>query len=68
MYLIATPSPYTKEQLLNYKSLDSYQNFVCGWVCEVHVTVVSDGINGTKLVISKVSKLLEVHVLLISTV
>ena len=28
MYLILTPSPYTEKDTLNYKSLDSYQNFV----------------------------------------
>ncbi|KAL9950729.1 hypothetical protein ACROYT_G043277 [Oculina patagonica] len=28
-------SPYTKDQLMNYKSLDCYQNFANGWVREV---------------------------------
>ena len=28
MYLLLTPSPYSKEEFLNYKSLDSYINFV----------------------------------------
>ena len=37
MYLILTPSPYTENDMLNYKSLDSYQNFVKGWVREVLV-------------------------------
>ncbi len=32
MYLLATPSPYTGEDLLNYKSLDCYVNFISGWV------------------------------------
>ena len=32
MYLILTPSPYSDKDMLNYKSLDSYQNFVKGWV------------------------------------
>ena len=32
MYLILTPSPYTDKDMLNYKSLDCYQNFTKGWV------------------------------------
>ena len=35
MYLLFAASPYTQEQLMNYKSLDCYQNFVNGWVREV---------------------------------
>ncbi|KAL9977804.1 hypothetical protein ACROYT_G015251 [Oculina patagonica] len=34
MYLLFIASPYTKEQLMNYKSLDCYQNFANGWVRE----------------------------------
>ena len=30
--MILTLSPYTKSEMLNYKSLDSYKNFVKGWV------------------------------------
>lgn len=30
MYLLLTPSPYSREDLLNYKSLDCYKNFVAG--------------------------------------
>ena len=35
MYLLFAASPYTQEQLMNYKSLDCYQNFANGWVREV---------------------------------
>ena len=35
MYLLYTPSIYTGDDLLNYKSLDCYINFVSGWVREV---------------------------------
>lgn len=37
MYLLFSESPYTKDQLLNYKSLDSYEKFANGWVREVLV-------------------------------
>lgn len=39
MYLILSPSPYTQADVLNYKSMDCYQNFVRGWVrgaCKTH--------------------------------
>ena len=39
MYLLYTPSRYTGEDLLNYKSLDCNINFVSGWVSEVLVKV-----------------------------
>ena len=42
MYLIITPSRYTEQDMLNYKSLDSYQNFVKGWVRQVLVKDVGD--------------------------
>ena len=35
MCLLFAASPYTQEQLMNYKSLDCYQNFANGWVREV---------------------------------
>lgn len=51
MYLILTPSPYSEKDLLNYKSLDCYQNFVRGWVRQVFVKSVDD----KRIVIGKVS-------------
>ena len=42
MYLILTPSPYTDKDMLNYKSLDCYQNFTKGWVSNVMVKEVDD--------------------------
>lgn len=46
MYLLVTPSPYSGNDLLNYKSLDCYRNFLSGWVREVLVMPIvtdSDG-------------------------
>ena len=37
--VLYSASPYTGEDLLNYKSLDCYINFVSGWVREVLVKV-----------------------------
>ena len=51
MYLLLTPSPYSREDLLNYKSLDCYRNFVAGWVREVAVKQYEN----KRLVIGKVS-------------
>lgn len=50
MYLLVTPSPYTGEDLMNYKSLDCYVNFVSGWVREVLVKVFGD----KRVVVAKV--------------
>lgn len=35
MYLLVTPSPYTGDDLVNYKSMDCYCNFLAGWVKEI---------------------------------
>lgn len=51
MYLLFSRSPYTQEQLLNYKSLDCYQKFVNGWVRDVLVKKFG----GNCLMIAKVS-------------
>ena len=50
MYLVLTPSPYTNEDLLNYRSLDCYVNFVSGFVREVLVKALGD----RRIVIGKV--------------
>ena len=51
MYLILTPSPYTDKDMLNYKSLDSYQNFTKGWVKQV---LVKDAGSSKRIIIGKV--------------
>ena len=52
MYLLVTPSPYSGEDLLNYKSLDCYRNFLSGWVREVLVRAVIDGEGVEKRVVT----------------
>ena len=51
MYLLFAASPYTQEQLMNYKSLDCYQNFANGWVREVLCKKFGEN----RLLIAKVS-------------
>ena len=50
MYLLVTPSPYTGKDLVNYKSLDCYINFLSGWVREILVKQQGDN----RVVIAKV--------------
>ena len=50
MYLILTPSLYSEKDMLNYRSVDSYQNFVKGWVKQVLVRAVGN----KRVVIGKV--------------
>jgi len=55
MYLLVTPSPYSGEDLLNYKSLDCYRNFLSGWVREVLVrSATNDKGEEKRLVTAKV--------------
>ena len=53
MYLLYTPSKYTGDDLLNYKSLDCYVNFVSGWVREVMVNVF----NQRRVILGKVRQM-----------
>ena len=54
MYLLVTPSLYTGENLLNYKSLNSYKNLLSGWVGEVLVRSVGDEGGEKRVVIAKI--------------
>ena len=51
MCLILYSNLYTRDEMFNYKSLDSFKNFPCGWVREVFVKEVND----KRVVIGRVS-------------
>ena len=48
---VLNPSPYTTDDMLNYKRLDSFKNFQNGWVRELLVKEV----NERRIMIGKVS-------------
>ena len=56
MYLLVTPSPYTGEDLVNYKSMDCYRHFVV-----TEILVKSPNETG-RVVIAKVSILLIIYI------
>ena len=51
MYLLLNPSPYSKDDLLKYKSMDCYINILSRWVREV----LAKEIDNKRIVIAKVA-------------
>ncbi len=50
MFLLLTPSVYSGDDLMNYKSMESYRSFLSGWVREILVKIVTN-LDGSKKVI-----------------
>lgn len=63
MFLLLTPSIYSGDDLMNYKSMESYRSFLAGWVREILVKCVTN-LDGPKKVImvAKVRNLIAVMV------
>ena len=41
-YLVFSPGPFTMDDMRAYKSLEAYNQFVCGWVRDLGVILVKD--------------------------
>jgi hypothetical protein len=41
-YLLFAPSPVTSDEIKNYKSLESYNQFLCGWVKEIGIRLFNN--------------------------
>jgi hypothetical protein len=41
-YLVNTVSAYSKDEMRGYKGMDSYNQFVCGWVKEIRNVTFGD--------------------------